>query len=105
MKLPHVLQGYRSPSLASGQASELFFDDIFQNPILQSEVGDNALELAQFGFHLFEPFEFVDLHASVLALPLVEGRLADAVLTTNVGYTLTFLVLSQYRNDLALSKS
>ena len=52
-----------------------------------------------------EPFELIDLHASVLALPLVEGRLPDAVLTTNVGYTLTFLVLSQYRNDLALGQS
>ncbi len=45
------------------------------------------------------------LYASERALRLVEGRLAIAVLTTNVGNTLTFLVLSQYRNNLALRKS
>ena len=105
MKLPHVLQGCHSPSLASGQASELFFDDIFQNPILKSKVGDNALEPAQLGFHLLELFERVDLHATALTLPLAQSQLADAVLTRNVRNPLTFLVLSKYRNDLALGKS
>lgn len=51
-----------------------------------------------------EPFELTDLLTAVLALPLVEGRLAYAMLTANVGYTLTSLVLCQNRNDLALCK-
>lgn len=64
----------------SSKSPELFFDDIFEHVVLMGQFGVHLLVLIQLTFQLLELFELIGLHATVLALPFVERRLADPML-------------------------
>ena len=75
--------GYPSakPFLTSG--SRVFFDDVLQDLVIQSQFGVHLLELAVLLLKFFEPADLAHLHAAVLALPIVLCRFGNAVIAGN----------------------
>ena len=85
--------GSKQPALAFRQALKLFFDYVFHYRNLKSLLRYNPLVLSQLRFKFLHPLKLVELQARVFAFPLVECCLADAVLSTDIGYALARLLL------------
>lgn len=67
--------------LTSG--SRVFFDDVLQDLVIQSQFGVHLLELAVILLKFLEPTDLAHLHAAVLALPIVQCRFGNAVIAGN----------------------
>jgi len=80
--------------------SELFFDDILQDPVIQRQVGIHLLEAAILCLQLLEPAQIRSLQAAVLRPLLVERGVADAQLAVNVLHRHTLLGPLQGTDDL-----
>ena len=52
--------------------SRVFFDDLLEYPIIQSQICIHLLEFAVLFFERLQPFHMADLQAAVFALPVVE---------------------------------
>ncbi len=64
-------------------------------------LGDYPFVLRNLGLQLLQTLQRGNLHAGVLALPMVEGRLTDTVLPTDVSHRFTTLLQLQDADDLA----
>lgn len=62
-----------------------FFQEFLEDIGVQRLPGDQLLELSVLFFEQTQPFDFIDLEAAKLLLPLVEGRLAGAVASAQLG--------------------
>lgn len=71
----------------------------------QSHLGVHALEPGVLLLHLAQLRQAGDAHARELALPLVVGRLADAVLAAGLADLGTELNLLEHVHDLAVGES
>src|SRR5690606_21045035 len=60
--------------------------------------------LVKLGFQLFKSLKLANLKTRILRLPLVKGRLADAIIPADVCYGLTAFLQSQNGDDLTLRK-
>ena len=75
----------------------VFFDDILQDLVIQSQFGIHLLELAVLLLEFLEPADLAYLHAAVLALPIVQCRFGNAVIA---GYCLGIDAAFQLLNGL-----
>ncbi len=89
--------GWRPP--AARQASEIFFDDIFQGGILQGQIGIHSLETAVLVFKFLQPPHVRRLYAAIFGLPLVVGGGADAVFPPDLVDGATGIGIFQNRHD------
>ena len=64
-------------------SSRVFFDDVLQDLVIQSQFGVHLLELAVLLLKFLEPTDLAHLHAAVLALPIVQCRFGNAVIAGN----------------------
>ena len=79
--------------LTSG--SRVFFDDVLQNLVIQSQLSIHLLQFAVFLLKLLESADLTDLHAAVLALPIVQYRFGNAVIAGNcLGIDAAFQLLN-----------
>ena len=81
---------------------ELFFDHIFEYPMLKTDVCIHLLKPPILLFQLLQAFDHFGIHPTVLVLPVIEGALADTMLLTNIGYTYPSFVLLEDFDDLTL---
>ena len=68
------------------RALELFFENILQRHVVESEVGDQLLEALVFDFQRFEPASLGYVHAAILRLPAIKSLRTDAVLSRDFAY-------------------
>src|SRR6056297_2547869 len=80
--------------------SELFFDDILQDPVIQGQVGIHLLEAAILCLQRLEPAQIRSLKAAVLRPPLVERGAADAKLPADILHRNTLFGSLQGADDL-----
>lgn len=79
--------------LTSG--SRVFFDDVLQDFVIQSKFGVHLFELAVLLLKFLESADLAHLHATVLALPIVQCRFGNAVIAGNcLGVDATFQLLN-----------
>ena len=71
---------------------------------MEGEIGDDPLLASVLGLELLQSLRVVDLHATILSLPTVPGRLGDLELTTYLGEILAlveqFVALSEFSDHL-----
>jgi hypothetical protein len=65
-------------------ASELFLNEILQRIIFVREFRIHLFVLRQLGLRFFQASQIRCAHATVLRLPVVVGRIADAVFATQI---------------------
>src|SRR5262249_40119523 len=92
----------RSP--AAQQALQLFCDDILQRYILQGEIRIHPLQATILMLQLFEPLHVGGLYPTVLRLPLVVGRRADAIVPPDLIDRAPGIRLLQNGHNLCLGK-
>ena len=63
--------------------SRVFFDDVLQDLVNQRQFSIHLLELAVLLLEFLEPADLTQLHAAVLALPIVQCRFRYAVIAGN----------------------
>jgi hypothetical protein len=85
-------------------ASELFFDEFPERIVFHGEVGIHALELGVLCLEFLDALEFGHAHAAVFALPVIEGRLGNAVLAADVGDLQSGVGFLEDRDDLGLGE-
>ena len=71
----------------------------------QAQVGIHALKSGIFGFKLFDASQLADAESAILGFPVVEGRVADAVLATDVSDLQSLLLFVEDRDDLGFAES
>jgi len=64
--------------------SELFFDNIFQCPVLKTEVGKYLFETLALVLRVFYLFNISRFHVTVFRLPAVVSRLRDTGLPADI---------------------
>ena len=72
---------FASSFLTSG--SRVFFDDVLQDLVIQSQFGVHLLELAVLLLKFLELTGLAHLHTAVLALPILQCRFGNAVIAGN----------------------
>lgn len=80
-------------------------NNILKRGVVEREVGDDALELPVLVFQGAQSLGVADLHATKLALPVVESRVGDAVLTNQVLELNTCIPFLQHPDDLLFRES
>ena len=86
-------------------APRLFFEQVPQRVVLHGQVGVHPLELRMFRLQFLDALELRDAQAAVFALPVVVGRLADAVLAAEVADLHARIGLFEDRDNLGLGES
>src|SRR5205814_8123492 len=90
------------PPRGKQRASPFFSEQVLQRGIVQHRVGQQPLQLGVFGFEAPQPSRLADLEPTVLALPIVERRVAHAVLAAQLRDRPPGLLLLQDPDDLLL---
>jgi hypothetical protein len=83
----------------------LFCKQVFECHVAQNEIGHHSFEL---GIFLLEPIQLLgiaDWQASIFGFPLVENRLAPAVLSAEIGGLRSGFPLWEDTDNLLLGKS
>lgn len=83
---------------------KVFFNDVFQGAIFQTEVGGHLLQPAVLIFQVFKFFYISGFHATVLRFPVVIAGFGNAGLTTDVLHGTSGFNRLQDGDDLVLSK-
>src|SRR5699024_10800020 len=88
------------------QAAVLFFQYCFNSIDLKCLVCNYTFQTRIFFLQVFHPFNITVLHFTVLRLPVVKGRITDAMFPTNIFHRFAgrFLLLKN-GDDLGLRKS
>ena len=94
--------GLRKP--AGGQASPLFFDHVFQDRIVESQIGHDMFETAVFVFQVPQPLNAAHVHAAIGTFPAVVRGLADGMGATDIANFLAVLNGFEDCNDLFFTK-
>ena len=66
----------------------------------QAQVGIHVLKSGIFGFKLFDASQLADAESAILGFPVVEGRIADAMLAADVSDLQSLLLLIENGDDL-----
>jgi hypothetical protein len=74
----------RQPVCATGQASKLSADDVLQHFLVEAQIGDHLPQFAVLILKLFQPPHLGPQQATILALPVEVGRLANPGLPANI---------------------
>jgi hypothetical protein len=74
-----------SPDDTSGEASELFSDDLLQDLPVNGKIGDQPFQAAVLFPQLTQLPQFLYAETGILLVPEVKSRLADAQLAADVG--------------------
>jgi hypothetical protein len=82
----------------------LFFDDVLEGLVREGQLGVHLLQLAVLGLELFQSPKLRYVQTAVLRLPVVERRLADAVLSDKLRHLHAGLCLLQDRDDLLFTE-
>src|SRR5262249_10700512 len=70
---------------AARRRSPLFLGDLLEHPLVQGQLGDEALQPGVLGLQLLKPLGLVGLEAAVLVPPPVQGLLAHAEALADLG--------------------
>src|SRR6185295_12853088 len=70
-------------------ALDFFCEDFLEDVLIERQVGHQLLQTVVLFFQLLEPTEFAHAHPTVLLLPIVEGRFADAHLPAYIRHLLS----------------
>src|SRR5688500_8659708 len=65
-------------------ALDFFCEDFLEDVLVQGQVGHQLLQTVILFFELLEPPQLTHAHSTILFLPVVEGRIADAHLPANI---------------------
>ena len=66
----------------------------------QAQVSIHALKSGIFGFKLFDASQLADAKSAILGFPVVEGRVADAMLAADVSDLQSLLLFVKDGDDL-----
>ena len=95
----HSLRVRHSGSPCGGRQN-FFCDEILQHGIVQHRLGQKPFQPTVLVPQRLQPLGLRHVEAAVLGLPVVERRIADAVLTANIHRLGTRLLLPQDPDDL-----
>ena len=90
------------PTYASRRASEFFCDDVLQDLVLETQLGEHLLQLGVLFLELPEPFDVRGFHAAILRLPVVIRRRAHPVIAADVRQASACFDLFEDLDDLVL---
>src|SRR6056297_879539 len=96
----HALSSRSRPARDARWPSELFFDDILQDLVIQRQISVHLLQAPILGLELLESAQVRRFQPAVLRPPLVERRVTDAQLSANVLHRDTLLGPLQGADDL-----
>ena len=83
----------------------VFSDQLLQHIALHGEIDIHPLELGALRFEFLDTLQFGGAHPSILALPVVIGRLADAVLAAHIRHFHSGVGPLEDRHNLSLGES
>src|SRR5580698_9034798 len=95
----------RSQRVGASWASEVFYEHLLERRRIQHRLRQQLLQLAVLVLQRLELAGIGDLHPTVARAPLVEGRIADAVLAAQLARRQSGSVLLQHLDDLFFRKS
>lgn len=81
-----------------------FSEEILQGRIVEHRIRQQPLQPGVLVLKALQPLGLADIHPAILGLPLVDGRIADAVLAAQIGHGNPSLVLLQNADDLVFGK-
>src|SRR5665213_518603 len=99
---PPLWPGIR-PALTQ-RALPFFSEEIFQRRVVEHGIGQQPLQLGVLVLERPQLPGLADVHTAILGLPLVDARIAHAMLAAQIGDRDARLVLFQYPDDLVFGE-
>src|SRR5215510_5664320 len=94
-----ALEPLARPTRDGHAALQLFSNRILQRMMRQGKLGIHLLQPRVLGFELLQSAKLRDIQTAVAGFPVIEGRVADAVLAHQLRHLHTRLGLLQDRDD------
>jgi hypothetical protein len=62
-----------------------FSQEVLQSGIVEHRIGQQPFQTGVLVYQTLQPLGLADIHAAILGLPFIDGRIADAVLAAQIG--------------------